>query len=120
MVEEQHRSIVLDKLGDIADDQTKTYLREIIPIHAVRMQREEILCWWNDEILLVVFAGLVKNKFLILPEQDFLQTQEIARICDVICREANIKTNIFILSVGGAMVHEYVETMRKVQSKLLV
>jgi hypothetical protein len=69
---------------------------------------------------MVVFAGLIKNEFLTLPEQDFLQTQEIARICDVICREANIKTDILILSIGGAMVHEYVDIMRRVQSRLLV
>ena len=120
MVAKQHESVELDKLGDIADEQTKMYLRKIVPIHAERMQREGILCWWNDEILLVVFAGLLKNKLLELPEQDFLQTQEIARICDVICMEADIKTDIFILSVGGAMVHEYVETMKKVQARLLV
>ncbi len=120
MVAKQDESIILDKLGDIADDQTKSYLREIIPIHAERMRLEGVLCWWMDEVLLVVFAGLVKSKLLTLPEQNFSQTQEIARICDVICREADIKTDIFILSVGGAMVREYIDTMKKVQSKLLV
>jgi hypothetical protein len=45
MVEKQPVSIKKDMLGDIADDQTKAYLREIVPIHAERMRLEGILYW---------------------------------------------------------------------------
>ncbi len=110
----------MGEIGDIADDQTKAYLREIVPIHAERMRLEGVLCWWKDEVLLVVFSGLIKRKLLTLPEKNFLQALEIARICDDICREAKMKCSIFILAPGGTMVHEYEETMEKVYRRLLV
>lgn len=103
-----------------ADEQTKRYLQEIVPIHAERMRLEGVLCWWKDEVVLVIFAGLIKRKLLTLPEKNFLQALEIARICDEICREEKMTCNIFILSPAGMKVHEFNETMEKANRRLLV
>lgn len=84
------------------------------------MHLEGIDEWWTDEVLLVIFAGLIKRKLLILPEKNFLQALEIARICDEICREEKITCNIFILSPGGMRIKEFDDTMKKVYHRLLV
>lgn len=104
----------------IADKQTKNYLREIVTINATRMMLEGVDCWWTDEVLLVIFAGLMKKNLLILPEKNFLQALEIARICDDICREAKMNCNIFILSPGGMKIHEFEVTLMKANYRLLV
>ncbi len=104
----------------IADEQTTNYLRKIVPINAKRMLVEGVEFWWLDEVLLVIFAGLIKRGLLTLPKKTFLQALEIARICDEICKEEKIACNIFILSPGGMKVHEFEETLKKANCRLLV
>lgn len=102
------------------DLQTKNYLKEIVVINVQRMNAEGALFWWTDEVLLVIFAGLLKQKLLSLPEPSILQVREIARICDEICKEEKIKCNIFSLLPGGEKVYEYEDTMRKAALRLLI
>lgn len=107
-------------LSHNADEQTLAYLREIVTINAERMMLEDVEYWWTDEVLLVVFAGLIKRKLLNLPDKNFMKALEIARICDDICREAKMNCNIFILSPGGTKIHEFEETLMKANCRLLV
>lgn len=107
-------------LNYFADEQTISYLRKIVPINAKRMMVEGVEFWWMDEVLITIFAGLIKTGLLALPEKTFLQALEIARICDAICKEEKIACSIFILSPGGMKVHEYEETMKRSFCRLLV
>lgn len=106
-------------MDQYCDKQTAEYLREVILINSKRMKVEGVNNWWTDEVLLVVFAGLIKRKLLKLPNNKILQALEIARICLKICLEEKTHYDVFLVSVGGMNVNEYICAMQRAEKRLL-
>lgn len=102
------------------DSKTEEYLREIIAIHARRMILENVDYWWLDRPLMVVFAGLIKAKKLILPMETCDQAQAVAQFCHETCILAKIDPRLFLLQPDGAKAWEYSLTLEKLEMSLLI